>query len=180
MTETVEYRTVREVDGVEVRRYPPIVLATVEGQYDDSAFSVLFGYISGQNRPRQKLAMTAPVVTQRDAGEAIPMTAPVLSDRGSFSFVLPSGYTVDSAPEPLDPRVRIVGLPARVVAAVRFGGRAYHREVVERERQLLDVLRKNGMTVRGRPFLMRYNSPFTPGFLRRNEVGVEVEEQGSP
>lgn len=174
MTDTIDYEIVRSIDGVEVRRYPGIVLATVKGLPDDSAFSLLFNYISGYNAPSRKIPMTTPVISQ-EKGEKMAMTAPVISEQDTFSFVLPASYNADNAPDPLDPKVRIVGVPERLVAAVQFSGRAYAREVRDRQRELLEVLRRNNIPARGAPFLMRYNSPLTPGFLRRNEVGVEVD-----
>jgi hypothetical protein len=154
-----------------------VILATVSDPNDDTAFSLLFKYISGNNEGGERIPMTAPVVTQRARGERIEMTTPVISDPASFSFALPERYDLQTAPRPLDPRVRIVGVPSRLVAVLQFSGRAYAREVIVREEELLRVLRENGIGTKGSPFLMRYNSPFTPGFLRRNEVGVEVVDQ---
>lgn len=176
MAETIEYEVVKNWGAVEVRRYPPLVLATVNSSYDDIAFSILFKYISGYNEAGGKLAMTAPVISPAP-GERIAMTAPVLSDDEGFSFVLPSGTDIANAPRPLDARVTLSAVPSRFVAALRFGGKAYLRDVLEREGALLKVLRERGVGTKGRPFLMRYNSPFIPGFLRRNEVAVEIEEE---
>ena len=59
--------TVVENDGeFEIRDYAPHVLAetVVAGAFDragNEAFSRLFRYISGDNRSRHKVAMTAPV-----------------------------------------------------------------------------------------------------------------------
>jgi effector-binding domain-containing protein len=114
--------------------------------------------------------MTAPVITS----ERVDMTAPVLSDKETMSFVMPKDYTMDTIPEPLDPRVRIQVIPARKVASVRFKGRAGESSVEEETELLLCEAKKAGLTTVGKPFLMRYNSPFTPGFMRRNEVGIEV------
>jgi hypothetical protein len=180
MTDHIDYQVVREVGPVEVRKYPIIILATVNDPYDDTAFSILFKYISGNNEVGERIAMTAPVVSQRARGERIEMTAPVISDRASFSFALPGKYDLRTAPRPLDPRIKIIGVPARLVATLRFSGHTHAREVIAREEELLRVLKENGIKARGSPFLMRYNSPFSPGFLRRNEVGVEIVDEGTP
>ena len=105
------------------------------------------------------------------------MTAPVLSDAEGLSFVLPPGTDIGSAPRPLDDRIDISAIPARLIATIRFGGKAYLRDVWEKEKELLIILKEKAVGTKGMPFLMRYNSPFTPGFLRRNEVGVEVREE---
>jgi hypothetical protein len=178
MTESIDYEVIRSMGPVEIRKYPMVILATVNDPDDDTAFSILFRYISGDNEGGERIAMTAPVVSQRARGERIEMTSPVISDTASFSFALPSRYDLRTAPRPLDPRVRIIGVPSRLVAALRFSGRAYAREVIVREDELLKVLKEIGIATKGSPFLMRYNSPFAPGFLRRNEVGVEVVDQG--
>ena len=102
------------------------------------------------------------------------MTAPVISDTGSFSFVLPQDLDMETAPRPTDPRIELVPVPPRYIATLRFSGRAYLREVMEREKELLAWLSKRSIRPKGAPFLMRYNSPFAPGFMRRNEVGIEV------
>jgi hypothetical protein len=174
MTESLEYEVVRTIGEVEIRRYPVVLLATVAESADDSAFSILFRYISGDNQAGEKIAMTAPVVSQKARGERIAMTTPVISSSSSFSFALPAKYSAATAPQPLDPRIKVEAIPSRLVAALRFSGHAYAREVIVREKELLKVLKDNGIATKGEPFLMRYNSPFAPGFMRRNEVGVEV------
>jgi hypothetical protein len=172
MTESVNYTVIRTLGKVEVRRYPSMVLATVEGDTDDRAFGLLFDYISGDNAPRQKIAMTAPVIST--PGQRLAMTTPVISDRGELSFVLPSDLDAENAPSPHDRRVRIVQVPERTLAVLRFSGHAHEEATERRSRELLDLLNHHGIAVTGEPFLMRYNSPMTPGFLRRNEVAVEV------
>jgi len=177
MTDSVDYEVVRSIGPVQIRKYPPLTLATVTTSYDDVAFSILFQYISGKNEPSERIPMISPVLSQRPRGERIAMTAPVISDEGSFSFVLPTKYSYRSAPVPEDPRIRITEVPSRYIAVVQFSGRAYDRDVMEMERALLSTLEKNHIHSIGSPFLMRYNSPFTPGFLRRNEVGVELHQE---
>ncbi len=175
MTETVDYSVERSIGEIEIRRYPSIILATVKNASDDFAFSILFRYISGGNRPRSKIAMTAPVISQ-GKNEQIAMTSPVISDDETFSFVMPSSFTIDTIPEPVDDRISITKVPERTLAVVRFSGRANQRDVQRRLDELLGFLSLNGLIAKGRPFLMRYNSPFTPGFLRRNEIGIEIDE----
>lgn len=174
MVESLGYDIVSASEGVEVRRYPATVLATVRGLSDDEAFSVLFSYISGNNSLREKVSMTTPVVSSDEGSVDMPMTSPVISSRRSFSFVLPSRYSPDEVPEPGDPRIVTEVVPERRVAALRFRGRSRHRDVDAKTGELLEWVRSKGLVASGEPFLMRYNPPFTPGFLRRNEVAVEV------
>jgi hypothetical protein len=134
---------------------------------------ILFRYITGNNRPGRKIPMTAPVITP----EKIPMTAPVISDTRAMSFVLPPSYTRENVPEPLDTRIAIQEIPSRELAVIRFRGRAAERDIADVRARLLRVLGEKGIQTTGEPFLMRYNAPFTPGFLRRNEIGVEIQRK---
>ena len=170
MTETTPYEVAGTAGEAEIRRYPPLVLATVPDDGDDGGFGLLYAYITGANRARDAIPMTAPVITS----STIPMTSPVISAAGTMSFVLPQGTTADRAPEPTDDRVRIETVPAREVAAVRFSGHARPADVAAATQRLEAALARAGIEARGAPFLMRYNAPVTPGFLRRNEVAVEV------
>ena len=170
MTKTAPYSTTRQTGDIEIRSYPVQLLATVSGSSDDVMFMVLLRYISGYNRPRTKITMTAPVIT----GTTIPMTAPVISGPGTMSFVMPEEYTIPTLPEPLDPAVTIREEPARTLAVIRFFGSADEQNVRKMTELLDSTLKKDGLTIIGTPFLMRYNSPWTPGFLRRNEIGVEI------
>ncbi len=98
MVEIARYEEAGRTGEVEFREYPELILASVTGQGDNSAFGRLFSYISGENRTRKKLSMTAPVITS----QKIEMTAPVISDTRSFSFVMPLKYKLEEIPEPLD------------------------------------------------------------------------------
>ncbi len=80
----------------------------------------------------------------------------------------------DEVPDPLDSRVRIVTVPERDVAVIRFSGDGTQQDVDAKTSLLQEGLKNAGIKTVGQPFLMRYDSPWTPGFLRRNEVGVEI------
>jgi len=172
MVEIAHYEAAGRIGEVELREYPELMLATVTGQKDNAAFRLLFSYISGDNRSRKKISMTAPVITS----EKIEMTTPVISDANSFSFVMPLNYKLEEIPEPLDSRIRIQKLPARRLAVIRFKGYARQKSVNEVKVRLLSALQKSGIATVGEPFLMRYNSPWTLGFMRRNEIGIEIAE----
>jgi hypothetical protein len=175
MVEKTHYDVVKKMDTVEMRRYPKILLATVKGVPDDEAFGILFDYIAGKNRSSKSIPMTAPVISSECGSEKIPMTVPVVSGRNSFSFVMPSSYSVYTIPEPVDSRMVIEEVPERQVAVITFRGRTGPRTVQKRTEALLEVLSRHRIQPRDEPFLMRYNPPFTPGFLRRNEIGVQIE-----
>jgi hypothetical protein len=169
MVEQAKYEVLKKIGKIEIRRYPRLVIARVDG-YGDGGFNLLFRFISGNNRQKSDIAMTAPVVS-----EEIAMTAPVLSEKGSIAFIMPEGFRLETTPEPLDDRVKIVEVPERVVAALRFSGRWSNSTFNKKTEELLVEIENAGLKVAGQVFSMRYNGPFTPWFLRRNEVAAEVE-----
>jgi len=169
MVEQAKYEVLKKIGKIEVRRYPYLVIARVDG-YGDEGFNLLFRFISGENRQKSDIAMTAPVVS-----EEIAMTAPVLSEKGSIAFIMPEGFTVETTPEPVDDRVKIVEIPERVVVALRFSGRWSNSIFKKKSEELLAEIEKAGLKVVGQVYSMRYNGPFTPWFLRRNEVAVPIE-----
>ena len=170
MVEQAKYEVLREINKVEIRRYPSLVIARVDG-YGDGGFNILFNFITGNNQQKSKIAMTAPVVS-----EQIAMTAPVLSESDSIAFVMPEGLTLETTPEPLDENVKIVEVPKRVVAALKFSGRWSNSIFKKKSKEMLEDLTKAGIKTVGQVFTMRYNGPFTPWFMRRNEVAIEIEK----
>jgi hypothetical protein len=177
MTETLDYKVLRQIGNIEIREYPTVIMAMVSGLPDEYAFRILFNYITGNNKAHKEVAMTTPVISTGPTYERIAMTTPVISDQRSFSFVMPSEYSISTIPEPLDERVKILEVRSRTLAVLRFSGRTYDDVVKRREGELLATLSANGINARGEPFLMRYNGPFTPGLLRRNEMAVEIENR---
>ena len=175
-------------DDYEIRRYAPYIVAEVdvEGEAKKAggdAFRILAGYIFGKNEPGTKMSMTAPVTSQ-PAGERMQMTAPVISDAPdsgrdsyTFAFVMESRYSMETLPKPTDPRIRLVEKPAQVMAARRYSGRWSDSNFRKNEAALLAALQADAVEMLGEIYLARYNSPFTPWFLRRNEVLVEVSWQ---
>ncbi|NTV66460.1 MAG: heme-binding protein [Chlorobaculum sp.] len=171
-------------DGAfEVRRYGPMVIAETflsEESYSSASgkgFNRLAGYIFGKNRSKTSISMTAPVLQERGS-EKISMTAPVLQQPGkggwSMAFVLPEGFTLESAPEPLDPEVKLRELPASTVAVVTFSGLHSAANLEKYGRQLQAWLKKQGYRPISEPKLASYDPPWTIPFLRRNEVQIMI------
>ncbi|HUT00484.1 MAG TPA: heme-binding protein [Candidatus Thermoplasmatota archaeon] len=171
MTQEVPYNVIKKIGVIEIRQYPKVIFAIVEDNINDSGFGLLFQYISGENKTRRKIAMTAPVVTS----EKIKMTAPVISRKNYMAFALPSSYSKETVPVPTNPAVKIEIHPEKTMAVLRFGGRSGDTRVQKYIQELITALKNHTMQIKGEPVLMRYNSPFTPGFLRRNEVAVEID-----
>lgn len=107
------------------------------------------------------------------------MTAPVESEANegpyTYSFVMERRYTMESLPKPTNPDVRLVERPGRITAVHRYSGGWSEERYAEHEKILLDALATDGIGILGSPVFARYNAPFTPWFLRRNEVKVEID-----
>lgn len=167
MVKSVPYEVVKHLGDAELRRYGDMTLATVYDLDDDEAFQLLFQYINGNNEEETKISMTAPVVS-RSGEPADP------DSEGMMAFVLPSDIKWTEAPKPSDPRVVLELKEGGLFAVMRFRGRAGGVDVQGRTEELRAELKEADYVMDGRPFLMRYNSPFTPGFMRHNEVAVRV------
>ncbi len=184
MTERQPYALVQRYRDFELRRYPAYVVAevVVRATFTDAgnlAFRTLVGYLKGENATRATVAMTAPVL--QSESRTIAMTAPVeqretASGEQAVAFVLPSSYTLDTAPEPSRDEVTLRERRASLAAVRRYRGR-WTRQAFERNLALLDhALAQAGLRAEGPATWARYNPPITPWFLRRNEVLREVAE----
>jgi len=169
-------------DQIELRRYAPHVVAEVvlQASADEAgnqAFPILAGYIFGKNKGERKFAMTAPV-TQSAVPAKMAMTAPVTQSAAPggmrVQFVLPRGVTLGAAPEPLDPRVQLRLVPASQWAVIRYSGTWSQANYDEHLALLQAALEQAGVATQGEPVLARYNAPFTPWFLRRNEIWLAL------
>jgi hypothetical protein len=183
--EKPSYRVVERGEGFELREYAPYLVAeTVVGGSREAAgnagFRVLAGYIFGKNRGEKKIAMTSPV-TQAEPAK-IAMTAPVAQagqeGRWSIQFMMPSAYTLETLPEPLDPAVSFRRLPARRVAAHRYSGTWSASRYEAHLATLRAALASAGLAAVGEPIWARYDPPFMPWFLRTNEILVELGPGG--
>lgn len=171
------WELISEHEEFDLRRYEPYLIAEtdVEGGFrgaGNRAFRILAGYIFGKNEPGTKMAMTVPVISSAQATEGGEWT---------YQFVMEPGHTLDTLPAPSDGRVRLRELPERRVAVRSFGGTWSETKLRREVTSLLEALRREGLQPLAEPLLARYNGPFTPWFLRRNEILVEVAspEQGS-
>ena len=180
--EEVKYRVLESSGDFELRQYESSLGAetTVEGDFHEvgnEGFRRLFDYISGKNRKKQSIPMTAPV-SQEASSEKIPMTAPVNQEKvgGAWriTFLMPSALTMETLPEPLDSRVKLVKIPGRLMAALSYSGTWSRERYEEKEQRLKELIRQRGLKIEGEPVFARYNPPFMPWFLRRNEVLIPV------
>ncbi|EJN58369.1 SOUL family heme-binding protein [Halogranum rubrum] len=191
-TERVPYRPLASYGGVEIRRYPRTILVETTAESGEAAFRRLFDYITGANESSEEVSMTAPVASD---GENVSMTAPVRTESAestavsmtslvrtadadgdvTMSFYLPAEYTPTTAPTPTDSRVRLVVQPPQTLAVKTFSWWTTENRVAKQRATLIDTLAEYGIERRDDPVLLQYNDPYTPPFMRRNEVAVDVE-----
>jgi hypothetical protein len=181
--EEAKYKVAEKDDRFEIRDYAPHILAEtiVEGDLEEAgnkAFNRLFRYISGDNRSRTKVTMTAPV-SQQPMGEKIKMTAPVeqrrVQEKWAVSFMMPASYTLKILPEPEDPNITLRQVPARRMAAVHYSGFWSEKRYLRYKLELESWIQERGLTVVGDLIWARYNPPFTLWFLRRNEILIPID-----
>lgn len=173
MTQQQAYEVIQRYAEFELRRYPEHLVAEVDvvgpfGVAGNLAFPKLARYIGGHNRGSRKVAMTAPVVQEQDPRSGVFVVG----------FVMPSELA--EVPEPLDSSVRTRRVPDQTAAALAFSGRWTRSAYEARTRELLDLLAGAHLDVVGRPRYARFDPPWTPWFLRRNEVVIPVRAPSDP
>lgn len=182
--EKAKYTVLEKEDNFELRQYEARIVAEthVEGslkESGDDGFRRLYNYISGDNKKKQSISMTAPV-GQEAGSEKIAMTAPVTQEKKDsqwrITFIMPATYTLETLPQPTDERVKLLEEPGRLMAAVRYSG-TWSEASYQKNKSLLEAyIQKRGWTQKGVAVWARYDPPFMPWFLRRNEVLIPVEQ----
>ena len=181
--EMTEYSVIESKSNYEIRLYPEHIVAqtVVKGPYQEAlnqGFRIVAGYIFGGNSKKQSIAMTAPV-TDMGSSEAIAMTAPVMAtvdgESHTIAFGMPRSYTLETLPIPNDSRVTLVTIPEKKMAALRFSWWRTDARVQAKKQELLATLAADKVTVIGAPQYAGYNAPWTPPWMARNEVLVEMQ-----
>ena len=165
MTQIQRYDVVEDLDGFQLRRYAAhnLVSKAVAGSLASSgnqAFGYLAGYISGQNATGSKIEMTAPVLQKKTASGF------------EVSFVMP--HDLANPPKPAAD-LSMQSVEPKLMAALRFSGSASDSLFERKAEQLLELAKAQGLKPISEVMFARYNGPWTPPPLRRNEVLVEVE-----
>lgn len=185
--EEPEYKIERKDGAIEIRLYAPVIAAetAVHGERKaaiNEGFRRIAAYIFGANKPREKIAMTAPVVQER---QKIAMTAPV-TEQGqggawTVRFIMPKSWNMETLPVPSDERVILKPLPASRTLVIQFSGIASDATIEEKTDALRRYAEAHNLAVTGEPVLAFYNPPWTLPFLRRNEIMLSlVRSAGSP
>lgn len=161
--EIARYSVTEAAGPIEIRDYPALVVAEVTrtGNRDQAVragFGPLARYIFASERPGAKIAMTAPVTQQQGEGT------------WTIQFIMPTGYTLETLPKPAGADVQLREEPAVRRVAIRFSGWWSDALFTQKNAELQAWLQKKGLATVGPPIFAYYNDPFTPGFLRRNEI----------
>ncbi len=182
--EEPKYSIIETSDQFELRAYDSKIVAEtfVSGSsYDASrtGFKRIANYIFGnntsQNGSNEKISMTAPVTIEQKT-EKIAMTAPVTieeqDDKWRVHFVMPASHSMDTLPTPNNSNVLLRELPATNYAVISFSGLSGEKKVARKTAELMSWLESKNITATGKPELARYNVPWTPPFMRRNEIMI--------
>jgi hypothetical protein len=165
--ESAPCQVMRASGNFELRDYPVLTvvetLMTRTGNNADGSFMRLFRFITGGNEAKQKIAMTTPVFMSGSDSNA------------TMAFVLPAKLNSVEVPKPADSSLTVRELPAGRFAVMRFsGGRSAKNEAAALQ-QLKDWMTTQGLSVLSPPVFAYFDPPWTPGFLRRNEVMLRTE-----
>ena len=168
MTEQLPYTVLRDFGDFELRRYPSYNLVQVVETADYTqagyrGFNPLFQFIAGSNSANEKIAMTAPVI-QREVAEGT----------YAVSFVMPKDLAETSIPSPRDPRVKTVHVEGHDTAVMKFSGLWSETKFEKVTRKLATALEREGLVAAGSAYSARYDPPWKPGFMRRNEALIDL------
>jgi hypothetical protein len=172
MTAQQPFRLLKKFGDIELRHYPDYVLMQVEATGDflragNIAFGPLISYISGGNATGTKIAMTAPVLQESTGHET-----------HLVSFVLPEGMMPADVPVPRNARVSTVPVAAHDAAVLSFAGSWNEARFLRKGDELLAAVAEAGLTTEGNLYFARFDPPWKPGFLKRNEALVNVVQTG--
>ena len=165
MTEQQKFDLVKRLPSskVEIRKYHECTLAdvVVSAEYENDGsigFRPLITYIS-----RNNIAMTAPVIQEPNNNSWI------------VSFVMPEGKKLGDLPIPADSKVKLRQVPAHSAAALPFSGITTENKVRKMEDELRSALTAASINPVGAIRIARFDPPWKPGFMRKNEVILEIE-----
>jgi len=166
--ETYSYVVNKEYDQFEVRRYEATLFSSVKlsgttyKETSSEGFSVLAGYIFGNNERSEKIAMTSPV-------------AMTLEDSSTMLFMVPNKFNKETLPQPNESKIKFHNEPAKTVAAIQFKGWASDKKIEKYKQKLIAALDNEGISHTDRFYFFGYNAPYEV-FNRKNEVIVELQK----
>jgi effector-binding domain-containing protein len=166
--ESLQYEVLLEKDGFQIRKYKQFYTTAVKENTlrANNGFGILFNYISGNNKKRQAIAMTVPVISELD------------KDDMTMEFVLPAKFSKEQIPQPNDPSVKIKSYPEHTALVLEFTGSSRDKNVNENITKLMSFVKTNKFKTKGSVRVSQYSSPFSVPMFRKNEVSIEID--GTP
>ncbi|MBN2605188.1 MAG: heme-binding protein [Bacilli bacterium] len=164
--ETIDYKVIKKIGNIEIREYNAFNLATTKTKLNknlDNGFNKVFDYIGGNNESKEKIKMTVPVVSVME------------EEYYTTSFVVPKKYDVSHIPVPKDSSVNIEHIEHQVMMCIKFSGHWDEKNFDKYNQQLVDYASSNRIEITSKRHLLRYNPPFMPSFLRRNEICYVIQ-----
>ena len=177
--EEPKFQILKSNNNYEIREYSDRLAVEVTYSNQDSGFRYLFNYISGENTTSEKVSMTVPVTQS----VKIDMTAPVTQSKKDgklvMQFYLPSKFTLNNAPKPTNSRVSLVVLEGGIYAVIQYSGRVTDKNFQKHYKELKEYITKDNINIFEPAIRATFNGPFTLPILRRNEVMVKINYNGS-
>jgi hypothetical protein len=164
--ESYSYQVVKKYKDFEIRNYEASLFTTVKlsskGYKDTSrkGFSILAGYIFGDNDKNKKIAMTSPVAMS-------------LEDSATMMFMVPREFDKKTLPKPNQSQINFVEEPAKKIAAISFTGWANDEKIAKYQKKLKLILETENISYTNQFYFFGYNPPYEI-FNRKNEVIVEL------
>ena len=181
--EVPAYKILKKEQNIEIRQYPPLIIAEVKTAGSRQAsisdgFRILADFIFGNNEGEKQLSMNGPITQQE--GIKIAMTAPVQQEKTdaewAISFIMPSKFSIDTIPNPINDRIKIIQIPSKRYAVITFSGRSTEANLTKHTNKLEIYMNESSYSKVGNAKYAFYNPPWTLPFLRRNEVQFELPE----
>ena len=181
--EVPAYKILKKEQNIEIRQYPPLIIAEVKTAGSRQAsigdgFRILADFIFGNNEGEKQLSMNGPITQQE--GIKIAMTAPVQQEKTdtewAISFIMPSKFSIDTIPNPINDRIKITQIPSKRYAVITFSGRSTEANLTKHTSELEIYMNGSSYSKVGNAKYAFYNPPWTLPFLRRNEVQFEISE----
>jgi hypothetical protein len=164
-TETPKYEKVRTDGKIEIRDYPELMVATAPMKSDmDNSFMTLFRFITGANEGKQKIEMTSPVLIASE------------KDARTMSFIVPKATVEQGIPKPTGDLVKVHKIEAARFVALRFSGKRSSQTETKAVEKLRTWMTAEKLAAKGEPVFAYYDPPWTPLFMRRNEVMLRIEK----
>ena len=181
--EVPAYKILKKEQNIEIRQYPPLIIAEVKTAGSRQAsisdgFRILADFIFGNNEGEKRLSINGPITQQE--GIKIAMTAPVQQEKTdaewAISFIMPSKFSIDTIPNPINDRIKIIQIPSKRYAVITFSGRSTEENLTKHTNELGKYMNGSSYSKVGNAKYAFYNPPWTLPFLRRNEVQFEIPE----